>query len=1122
MPKEVLSQRRDIRAEAEIRKAFLEILAKRKAAEARSGGGQISLNYFIGAITAATKRIEAEYELTSERALAIVAKVGKAIGLTDETDSDDLSSSSRSLAEAHTLSLRANALNQQGLYAEAEAIYKRVVLLRENFLGPQHPHLATALNNLGGLYRAIGRYTEAETCLMRAVTMYENTLGRDDLYVARSLNTLAVISNHLGRHKQAEDAMKRALAIQETVPGEDDAYVARGLNTLGSTYQQQGRYAEAEPLLKRALAIREKALGPEHRDVANSANSLALLYHRRGRYDEAEPLFQRALSIREKVLGIEHSDVATSLHNLACLNNDQGRYAEAEGNLKRALQIWEKSVGLDHDYVSHALRKLGASCEHQGRYDEAERLYERAASISERALGSDSVDFATALNDLATIYDKRGRQDDAELAMKRALEISERTLGSNHPYVAERLVNLAAVYSSQNRDNYAKPLLERAIRIERKALGASHPTVASSFNNLSAIYGRLGRYRDAERLLQRALKMYEKTHGTDHPELIRTLNNIAEAQRAGGHLEKAMQSSSQGVSILLKHLSINTRQISRSADGQLLPYREYLENHLAIATELAGRWADSDGQVGLALATFGVAQVMHASAGAQAIVRMASRFAAGSDSLAGMVREHQDLTHRWRLLDADLVSMFSREGSERDAAEEEALRAAIETTVRQINETHARVIAEFPNYTDLIDSRPLTPDLVQGLIAEDEALLVYVSGEVDSWLWVVRREAVSFIHLEIDSPTLATEVAALRASLNPDTNPALEAFPVARSHAAYQRIIAPAMPYLAGARHLIIVPDGPLQSLPLGVLVTQAPHEEPVVPSDHRQVAWLARDYAITVLPSVSSLRALRHDAAASMASAPFLGIGDPVLRGRPSQERMARPACYFRGNLADVERVRELAPLPETAHELRAIARLLGATESDLLLRERACEPALRRTQLDRYRIIAFSTHGLVSGDLEGLGEPALVLTPPDVATPENDGLLTASKIATLKLDAEWVVLSACNTATDDGTPDAGGLASLTKAFFYAGARALLVSHWPVWSDATVLLATRTFEALAHDTSIGRSEALRRAMMTMLDSSERPDFAHPQAWAPFIVTGEGRALYGQPPAGFVLSAKRS
>jgi len=152
----------------------------------------------------------------------------------------------------------------------------------------------------------------------------------------------------------------------------------------------------------------------------------------------------------------------------------------------------------------------------------------------------------------------------------------------------------------------------------------------------------------------------------------------------------------------------------------------------------------------------------------------------------------------------------------------------------------------------------------------------------------------------------------------------------------------------------------------------------------------------------------------------------------------------------------------------------------------------------------VAFATHGLVSGDLKGLSEPALVLTPPDEGTEEDDGLLTASEIATLKLDADWVILSACNTASTDGTPGADGLSGLAKAFFYAGSRTLLVSHWPVASEAAVKLTTTMLEYAAAHPEAGRAEALRQSMLELMNDEEKPEFAHPLFWAPFVVVGEG------------------
>jgi CHAT domain-containing protein len=311
---------------------------------------------------------------------------------------------------------------------------------------------------------------------------------------------------------------------------------------------------------------------------------------------------------------------------------------------------------------------------------------------------------------------------------------------------------------------------------------------------------------------------------------------------------------------------------------------------------------------------------------------------------------------------------------------------------------------------------------------------------------------------------------------------------------------------LGGAHQVLVVPDGALESLPFEVLVTKPLDDNPKTNADHRGLAWFARDHAISVLPSVGALWALRQFAIGGDAPAPFVGIGNPVLGGASGSSRGVSTASLFRGALADVAEVRALPPLPETADELRAVAKVMGASDQDLYLGERASEPLLRQAGLDRYRVVEFATHGLMSGELTGLAEPALVLTPPQEASGTNDGLLTASKVATLKLNADWVVLSACNTAASDGTPDAGGLSGLAKAFFYAGARSLLVSHWPVPSEATVKLVVGAFDELKKDPSIGRAEALRRAEMMMLDPSNPPEFAHPAFWAPFVLAGEGGA----------------
>jgi len=197
------------------------------------------------------------------------------------------------------------------------------------------------------------------------------------------------------------------------------------------------------------------------------------------------------------------------------------------------------------------------------------------------------------------------------------------------------------------------------------------------------------------------------------------------------------------------------------------------------------------------------------------------------------------------------------------------------------------------------------------------------------------------------------------------------------------------------------------------------------------------------------------------------------------------------------------LPQLPDTADELNAVAKDLGVSDSDIHLGTDASETTVKRANLADYSIVYFATHGLVAGDVKGVAEPSLVLSIPKQPTDFDDGLLTSSEVAQLKLNADWVVLSACNTIAGD-KPGAEALSGLARSFFYAGARALLVSHWSVDSEAATRLTTATFDRLKADPKLGRAEALRQAMLAYLNDSASPRNAYPAFWAPFALIGEG------------------
>jgi len=405
----------------------------------------------------------------------------------------------------------------------------------ERFLGPEHPDVATSLNNLALLYYTQGRYDQAEPLLMRTLAIREKVLRPEHPDVAQSLNNLAVLYHDQGKYDQAEPLYQHALVIREKVLGpEHPGVVATFLSNLASLYHDQGKYDQAEPLHQRALAIREKVLGPKHPDVTQSLNNLASLYRDQGKYDQAEPLHQRALSIGEKALGPEHPNLATFLDNLAGLYYEHGQHGLAEPLHLRALAIREKVLGPEHPDVAQSLNNLASLYRDQEEYDQAEPLHQRALAIREKVLGPEHPDVAQSLNNLAVLYHNQGRYDLAEPLLQRALTIVERLLGPEHPHVATSLNNLASLYSKQGKHDLGEPLYQRVLDIRIKVLGPEHPDTATPLNNLAALHLDQGRHDQAAPLFERALDIVEKALGPEHPNVATILNNLAGLYRKQG------------------------------------------------------------------------------------------------------------------------------------------------------------------------------------------------------------------------------------------------------------------------------------------------------------------------------------------------------------------------------------------------------------------------------------------------------------------------------------------------------------------------------------------------------------------------------------------------------------
>ena len=1050
---------------------------------------------------------------------------------------------------------RITELSKVGRYAEAIPLGRELVSETERMVGRAHPMAAMASVTLADLHRLQGQLDEAEPMLRSALAIYEKAYGSGHPNVAQVLASLSYIAIDRAQYREAEQLLTRVLAIRDRELGSNHPDTLMTLVSIARVRHHEARYAEAEALFQRALDGMRTSLGAEHAYVSVTLNNLAVVFKEQGKLADAEVQLKESLRIQEAMFGRESVAAAAVASNLGELHVRQGRYAEAEILYRRSLGSMERALGPDHPDVANQLANLASLFTYQGRASEAEGLLRRALTITETAFGPEHPDIATRANNLAHAISAQHRLPEAETLYRRSLAIREAHFGADHPAVAIGLDNLGAILHQDNRFAEAEPFARRSLSIRERSLGATHPLIGNSLNNLASILDNLGRHEEAHPLLERALKVREAALGSAHPEVAVSLHNLGSHYLDLQQWDAAFLAFKQASAIWTAR---RTTGSVASEEGQQVEIKNNADPFLGlvVAAYHAAQAREKQAALQLRAEAFESAQWVTGVGIASAITRMSARIAAADVRLAELVRESQDLGEAVRAADRALIAAASQPPQLRNSASEEALARKAQVSSVRLKEIGDALGQHYPEYAMLTGTTPLALNQVVKLLGSDEALLFYAPTRNDTYLWAVTRSEIRWIKIGLGAKLLADQVKALRCGLDavgewqsdggrrclellrtftlPDTSADLS-FDLVRAHELYQSLFGQIADLVSG-KHILIVASGPLTTLPFQVLVVRDPppelRQEPI---KYARADWLSRHAAVSVLPSVASLGTLRRLPRQTQASVAFIGFGNPLLSGPDGsdQRAWARQTCLVgpssggatigpraiarplsagrRGPLADVDELRRQVPLPETTDELCTVAQLLGASQSSVYLGERATERTLKALSangdLKRARILHFATHGLLPGEAEGIAssraEPALILTPPLQASEEDDGLLTASEVAQLKLDADWVVMSACNTAGADKV-DSEAMSGLARAFFYAGSRALLVSHWYVDSPSAVALTSAAFAELKRDPAIGRAEALRRSMLALMDSGDRN--AHPANWAPFSVVGEGAA----------------
>lgn len=923
--------------------------------------------------------------------------------------------------------------------------------------------------------------------------------------------------NNLGWSRSAGDLKTGLAAIERMIAVADQPQTRGNLfplhHTAAKFAAELGDLRKAEEHLRigQALIAEARESGPRWRAYpirgesweASVAFMEAIVFAASGQFQRAEVAFARARDFRMRsieafkdpkksasdrptISGMERQADVFLLY-AADMKARQGRLAEAELDARTVLLSRLKADGKYNATTLFYVTGLADILNKEGRFSEAEKLARTAVDIQHTVgMSDDQVYSASAVSSLALILANEGKSEEANEAFSR---LDHATAKWEVPQREKLLSNVPRIQAllASNRNEEALALARPLAQREIARVGEGHYDSASARGLLAIALMRSGRTDEAIREFEAALPI----------------------------------------------LLLETQQIADDGAGVIaapeIRLRFIAENYIKLLA------ATPTGTDEVAEHAFAAAESARGRAVQKALAEYGARVAANDPDLARLARRRQDLGKQIRTQFGLLNNLLSVPSDQRDKkilhdTEDSIarLRADLEAASTELNE-------RFPTYADLVNRKPPTLDQVRSDLREGESALSFYFGDDVGFVWAIpKRGKVAFARIDATPEDIKARIRKLREALDPEVAliSDLPPFDVGLAYQLYALLLKPVESGWKQSKSLIVVTNGPLGLLPLSLLPTQpsiSPKDDGELFASYRKVPWLARTHNVTTLPSLSALRTVRSLPVGASDRSQLIAFGDPFFSEREAAEAeeesisTSKIVATTRGaplkrrsspNLNGVDSA-ELAMLPrlaDTAEELQAIALALRVNPATTLrLGKDANETVVKTTDLSRFKIVAFATHGLAPGELKGLTQPALALTAPIVAGVEGDGLLTMGEILQLKLDADWVILSACNTGAGQGIGSEAA-SGLGRAFFYAGTRAILLTNWSVHSQSAKELVTGLFQRYADDPDLTRAEALRQSMMALMDGPGYLDtngktefaYAHPFFWAPYTIIGDG------------------
>jgi CHAT domain-containing protein len=962
-------------------------------------------------------------------------------------------------------------------------------------------------------FEDLGNTGEALKNLEIAVNKHPSTNPRLHL---NDLINLSVLENSAGIQSAAISYIKKAQAYQlSALPNLNGFQITMG-RLLTTYYVNSGNFEQAKKELdtmESTLSSLKRSRGyMEYGPIWESGyeGARGIYFSGQGQWLESERSLRKTLYLLEA----QYQKVKSNSNKIDVVGDEVRSATDASNNPRVYVsQISNRELNLANVLLRQ--RKL----------IDAEYYARKSITLSLSSFGSNSIEVARGLRSLATIVNEQGRYAEAVLLSRLSLATVKAAgaTGANSTLaLAQRSLGTALVADGKYTE--ANQVFE-----EMAAGIKTDPDMAKSyqFGDLDWVLAMLktGKANQANEMVSGMLKRQEFSADKNSPRLAMIRAFDAASLQAENKWTEADAAYKLSMPILIDQAR-NDAENDTTSIKQQQRMTFLLESYLASLANTAK--TDPNQAATAAAQAFQIADIARGSGVQRALTASAARASIKDPQLAGLARQEQDLQRRINTLSELLTGLRSASPDQQLPTVQGKIRSDLEVFKSQREALKKEIEKKFPDYAELVEPKPASVERTQKLLKADEVLVSWYFSENTGYVWAISKQGAQFSQLPIGRIQMAKQVAQLRKALDPgvSTIDEIPPFDVVLAYKLYQEILAPVEASFKGKKVMLVVPHAELGQLPISLLVTKAtiqPAKGGAISfAGYRSVPWLTRDIAVAQIPSVTALTALRSLPEGNPNRKNFVGFGDPYFssaqeksaqkststqlatRGIPLKLRSApKTAGVSSAELALLPR------LPDTSAEIEEIGKAVGAQPGDIFLHKQASVKQVTTMDLSDRKVIMFSTHGLVPGELNGLTQPALAMSSPDVTGDQDDGLLTMDKVIALKLDADWVVLSACNTAAGEGA-GSEAVSGLGRAFFFAGAKALLVSNWPVDSVASRTLMTDLFKNQQKAQGTSKAELLRQAMLTQIDQGGMKEganmkyaYAHPLFWAPFVVVGD-------------------